>query len=186
MASAPGAACVRIWQITLEGWRPPGRRALRAHVLMLTILFITDGYGNARVHKFAADGTHLLSWGEPGSAPGQFMLPHGVWIDRSGRVLVCDREKDRVQVFDLAGTLMSIWATSSSAPRSSTSTRTTSSTSPSTTAAWSTSSRLAASASRIGATRVSVRATVSGATRAAICTWCGRCSREPVRGGAAW
>jgi len=44
-------------------------------------MFITDGYGNARVHKFAADGTHLDSWGEPGSAPGQFMLPHGVWID---------------------------------------------------------------------------------------------------------
>ena len=38
-------------------------------------MFITDGYGNARVHKFAADGTHLFSWGEPGTAPGQFRLP---------------------------------------------------------------------------------------------------------------
>ena len=58
-------------------------------------MFITDGYGNARVHKFAADGTYLFSWGEPGTAPGQFNLPHGVWIDKYGRVLVADRERPR-------------------------------------------------------------------------------------------
>jgi DNA-binding beta-propeller fold protein YncE len=72
-------------------------------------MFITDGYGNARVHKFAADGTHLFSWGEPGTAPGQFNLPHGVWIDRQGRVLVCDRENDRVQVFSQAGEFLTVW-----------------------------------------------------------------------------
>jgi len=69
------------------------------------------GYGNARVHKFAADGTYLFSWGEPGTAPGQFNLPHGVWIDRRGRVLVCDRENDRVQVFNQDGRLLEIWPT---------------------------------------------------------------------------
>ena len=69
-------------------------------------MFVTDGYGNARVHKFAADGTHLLSWGEPGTGPGQFSLPHGIWIDRHGRVMVCDRENDRVQVFDQQGTFL--------------------------------------------------------------------------------
>jgi len=74
-------------------------------------MFMTDGYGNARVHKFAADGTHLFSWGEPGKGPGQFMLPHGVWIDRRGRVLVCDRENDRVQVFDQEGKFLEQWAT---------------------------------------------------------------------------
>jgi hypothetical protein len=74
-------------------------------------MFITDGYGNARVHKFAADSTYLFSWGEPGIAPGQFMLPHGVWIDRQGRVLVCDRENDRVQVFSQAGEFLSVWST---------------------------------------------------------------------------
>ena len=74
-------------------------------------MFVTDGYGNARVHKFAADGTHLLSWGEPGPGPGQFSLPHGVWIDRHGRVLVCDRENDRVQVFDQEGQLLRVWPT---------------------------------------------------------------------------
>jgi len=74
-------------------------------------MFMTDGYGNARVHKFSADGTHLSSWGEPGAAPGQFNLPHGIWIDRRGRVLVCDRENDRVQIFDQGGALLGIWAT---------------------------------------------------------------------------
>jgi DNA-binding beta-propeller fold protein YncE len=74
-------------------------------------IFVTDGYGNARVHKFAADGTHLMSWGEPGTKPGQFNLPHGVWIDRKGRVLVADRENDRIQVFDQNGKLLRVWPT---------------------------------------------------------------------------
>ena len=71
-------------------------------------MFIADGYGNARVHKFAADGTHLFSWGEPGTEPVQFNLPHGIWLDRRGRVLVADRENDRVQIFDQEGKLLEI------------------------------------------------------------------------------
>jgi streptogramin lyase len=74
-------------------------------------MFVTDGYGNARVHKFAADSTHILSWGDPGTGPGQFNLPHSVWIDRRGRVLIADRENDRVQVFDQNGKLLTIWPT---------------------------------------------------------------------------
>ena len=74
-------------------------------------MFMSDGYGNARVHKFSADGEYLFSWGEPGSGPGQFNLPHGVWIDRRGRLLVADRENDRVQVFDQNGDLLTIWPT---------------------------------------------------------------------------
>ena len=72
-------------------------------------VFIADGYANARVHKFSPDGKHLLSWGEPGTGPGQFNLPHGVWIDRRGRVLVADRENDRVQVFTQDGEYISTW-----------------------------------------------------------------------------
>jgi DNA-binding beta-propeller fold protein YncE len=74
-------------------------------------MFMSDGYGNARIHKFSADGKHLFSWGEPGKGPGQFNLPHGVWIDRRGRLLVADRENDRVQVFDQQGKLLDIWST---------------------------------------------------------------------------
>ena len=74
-------------------------------------MFMSDGYGNARVHKFSPEGKHLFSWGEPGKAPGQFNLPHGVWLDRRGRLLVADRENDRVQIFDQDGKLLSIWST---------------------------------------------------------------------------
>lgn len=74
-------------------------------------MFMTDGYGNARVHKFSADGQHLLSWGDPGKGPGHFNLPHGIWVDRQGRLLVADRENARVQVFDQQGKLLTIWAT---------------------------------------------------------------------------
>ena len=74
-------------------------------------VFIADGYANARVHKFSPAGEHILSWGEPGPGPGQFNLPHGIWIDRNGRVLVADRENDRVQVFAQDGEYLETWPT---------------------------------------------------------------------------
>ena len=74
-------------------------------------LFMADGYGNARVHKFSPQGEHMFSWGERGTGPGEFNLPHGLWIDRRGRLLVADRENNRVQVFDQEGKLLDIWKT---------------------------------------------------------------------------
>jgi len=47
-------------------------------------IYVADGYGNARVHKFTADGKLLLSWGEPGKGPGQFVVPHGIAVDNKG------------------------------------------------------------------------------------------------------
>lgn len=72
-------------------------------------IFISDGYGNARVHKFAPDGKYLLSWGEPGYAPGQFRLPHHVWVDKQNRVWVADRENSRIQIFDAKGKFLEQW-----------------------------------------------------------------------------
>ena len=66
-------------------------------------IYVTDGYGNARVHKFTADGQLLFSWGEPGRDPGQFRVPHGIAIDREGQVFVADRENSRIQVFSPTG-----------------------------------------------------------------------------------
>ena len=63
-------------------------------------LYVADGYGQARIHRFAADGTLLASWGEPGGGPGQFDTPHSIGVDRRGQVWVADRENQRVQVFD--------------------------------------------------------------------------------------
>tara|TARA_R110002111_G_scaffold1157_1_gene8156 strand:+ start:11800 stop:12714 length:915 start_codon:yes stop_codon:yes gene_type:complete len=71
--------------------------------------YVSDGYGNSRVMKFAANGKYLSQWGEPGKEPGQFNLPHSIIIDAKGRVLVGDRENDRVQVFDTEGMLLEVW-----------------------------------------------------------------------------
>ena len=72
-------------------------------------IYVTDGYGNTRVHRFAADGRHLGSWGALGSAPGRFMTPHAVTVDGRDRVLVADRENGRVQVFDRDGRVLDVW-----------------------------------------------------------------------------
>ncbi|MDP6606532.1 MAG: peptidyl-alpha-hydroxyglycine alpha-amidating lyase family protein [Dehalococcoidia bacterium] len=72
-------------------------------------LFISDGYGNARVHHYSPAGERLHSWGEPGIDPGQFMVPHNIAIDAEQRLYVADREAHRVQVFDIEGTLIDIW-----------------------------------------------------------------------------
>jgi len=72
-------------------------------------LFITDGYGNARVHRFTREGRHVLSWGAFGIEPGHFNLSHMVVADDAGKLYVADRENHRIQVFDGEGNLLTIW-----------------------------------------------------------------------------
>ena len=72
-------------------------------------LFISDGYGNARVHKYSAEGQHIMSWGSSGIDEGQFVIPHNVTVDEEDNVYVADRECHRVQVFDSNGRLQAIW-----------------------------------------------------------------------------
>jgi DNA-binding beta-propeller fold protein YncE len=71
--------------------------------------YISDGYGNARVHKFSPNGKLLFSWGEPGTDPGCFNIPHNICCDSDGWVYVADRENHRVQVFDGNGKYESQW-----------------------------------------------------------------------------
>jgi DNA-binding beta-propeller fold protein YncE len=72
-------------------------------------LYIADGYGNARVHKYTPDGRHLFSWGAYGTQPGEFNLVHSVVTDDEGKVYVADRESHRVQVFDDRGHYLTQW-----------------------------------------------------------------------------
>lgn len=72
-------------------------------------IYVSDGYGNPCVHKYAPDGRHLLTWGSSGSGPGQFNLPHNICCDADGLVYVADREAHRVQVFDGNGKYVSQW-----------------------------------------------------------------------------
>jgi DNA-binding beta-propeller fold protein YncE len=66
-------------------------------------LFVSDGYGNARVVKFDKSGRFLLSWGRKGTRAEEFHLPHSIVIDRAQRLYVGDRENNRIQVFDANG-----------------------------------------------------------------------------------
>jgi DNA-binding beta-propeller fold protein YncE len=66
-------------------------------------LFVSDGYGNSRVHKFSPEGKHIKSWGEPGTDAGQFSLPHNITMLGLDRVIVCDRENFRLQIFTTDG-----------------------------------------------------------------------------------
>jgi hypothetical protein len=88
---------------------PPFNRPTSAAVATNGDIYVTDGYGNARVHKFNAEGKLIRSWGEPGSGPGQFVLPHGICIAQDGRVFVTDRENDRIQIFTPDGEFLDMW-----------------------------------------------------------------------------
>ena len=66
-------------------------------------IYISDGYVNSRVAKYDKHGDWVKSWGENGTGPGQFRLPHAIAVDRSNNVYVGDRSNRRVQVFDTEG-----------------------------------------------------------------------------------
>ena len=72
-------------------------------------IFVADGYGNARIHHFTPEGKLVNSWGDVGTGPGQFHLPHGLALDNDDNVIVCDRENDRLQFFDRKGRFMYMW-----------------------------------------------------------------------------
>jgi DNA-binding beta-propeller fold protein YncE len=72
-------------------------------------LYVADGYGNARIHRFAADGQYRESWGAPGSGRGEFNIPHGIAIDADEIIYVADRENSRIQRFDLNGRFVDEW-----------------------------------------------------------------------------
>ena len=72
-------------------------------------MYVSDGYGNARMHKFTPDGKLIKSWGEPGTGPGQFDLVHSVRVDKDDRLWVADRSNNRIQFFDTEGNFQGEW-----------------------------------------------------------------------------
>jgi len=72
-------------------------------------IYVSDGYGNSRVHKYAPNGKLILSWGGPGTDPGEFNIAHNITCDPDGWVYVADRENHRVQVFDGNGKYETQW-----------------------------------------------------------------------------
>ena len=126
-------------------------------------LYVSDGYRNSRVHRFSSQGALLDSWGKPGKQePGEFHLPHSLWVDRQDQVYVCDRENSRIQVFTAARASSSPSGGTSTGPPTSTSTPRRSPTSASSdrrSACWRRPARCSP------ASRRPPRATASGSTR---------------------
>ena len=78
-------------QVTDMTWDPDGNT------------YISDGYINSRVAKVDKNGKWLMSFGTPGSGPGQFNTPHSIAADAKGNIYVADRGNGRIQVFDESG-----------------------------------------------------------------------------------
>ena len=72
-------------------------------------VLVCDGYAGAKVHRFDRTGHPIASWGTPGGAPGSFKSPHGICALADGRVVVADRDNDRLQLFDGEGALLAVW-----------------------------------------------------------------------------
>ena len=69
-------------------------------------IYVADGLGtNSRIAKFDKNGKFVRSWGQTGTAPGQFRQPRSLAIDAQGLVYVADTGNRRIQVFDGDGNL---------------------------------------------------------------------------------
>jgi DNA-binding beta-propeller fold protein YncE len=107
MASDTGYDGQSVASITRGG--PPFNRPTNIAVAPDGDLYVSDGYGNARVHRFNVEGKLVQSWGEPGTGNGEFNLVHGIAVASDGRVLVADRENDRIQIFSPDGEYLDQW-----------------------------------------------------------------------------
>jgi peptidylamidoglycolate lyase len=72
-------------------------------------VFVSDGYGNRRIVHLDSKGKFIKAWGEEGTGPGQFALPHSIAADSRGRIYVADRDNARVQIFNTDGKLLDMW-----------------------------------------------------------------------------
>lgn len=74
-------------------------------------IFVADGYGSNYVLKFDKDRKFIKAFGGPGEAEGKFKTCHGIGMDTRGRkplVLVCNRNNDRVEHWDLDGNFVGV------------------------------------------------------------------------------
>jgi hypothetical protein len=73
-------------------------------------IYITDGYVNSRVAKYDKNGDWVKSWGDKGTGPGQFRIPHAIVADRNNNLYVGDRTNRRIQVFDTEGKFLRMFS----------------------------------------------------------------------------
>ena len=104
-----GALCRSLGNRHAPSWQAPFNHPTAAFRSAGGEVFVSDGYGNFAAHRLSPDGALLRTWGGPGTGPGEFSTPHSIWALRADRILVADRENNRVQVFDREGTWVDDW-----------------------------------------------------------------------------
>jgi hypothetical protein len=104
-----GELLLRIGDRHAPRWTAPFNHPTRAAVAPDGEIYVADGYGNAQIHRFSPEGEWRASFGQVGHGQGEFMTPHSIIVDRQDRLLVCDRENDRVQVFGRDGRFLAEW-----------------------------------------------------------------------------
>ena len=72
-------------------------------------VFISDGYGNARIVHCDKTGKFIKAWGTLGNTDGRFSIPHAIAIDSKNNIYVADRNNVRIQVYDTDGKLKASW-----------------------------------------------------------------------------
>ena len=101
--SAAGEVLATLGQRHRPGWNTPFNHPTDVAVAPDGAILVSDGYGNGNVHVFSPEGALRLTFGAVGRGPGAFMTPHALILDGQGRILVADRENNRVQLFDRSG-----------------------------------------------------------------------------------
>ena len=66
-------------------------------------MFLVSDAGNHCIKAFDQSGTFLYKFGKKGHLDGEFKMPHGLLVDSSENLLVCDSGNNRVQQFTLDG-----------------------------------------------------------------------------------
>src|SRR5436305_1827100 len=92
MVTAPESLTYRV----VEGWEQ-----------------LPDGYRHLDVAGVAVDSrdrVFIITRADPRGGPGQFNLPHGIAVLADARVLLADRENDRIQLFSPDGEYLDQWA----------------------------------------------------------------------------
>jgi len=87
----------------------PFNQPTRAVLSQSGELYVSDGYGQSRVHRLTPDGEVIVSWGAPGKGPSEFNLPHDVTVDKNERVYILDRGNLRCQIFNSNGGYLTEW-----------------------------------------------------------------------------
>jgi sugar lactone lactonase YvrE len=97
------------WTSDQAGFNQPNDVAIAPNGDIFVAEGHTAGMGAARILKFSKDGTFLKQWGQHGSAPGDFEVPHALAFDSKGRLFVGDRANSRIQIFDQDGKFLDQW-----------------------------------------------------------------------------